>query len=154
MKYEEYRDLKTGEIRPERNSISTNPRILDARDYRLMPWYETDEEIEAGLVWGKEKAKLLKRTRARMAKRLTPVERRSIELYYFEDMNYREAGSAMGLNASSVYRAIQRALRKLRPKRMASPARRRRKKKASPTKKGMKKTTTRARSRRKEPVPE
>lgn len=149
MRYERYTDLRNGEIRPEKNGISTNPRLLNTVDQRRMPWFETEEEIKAGLAWGEEKAKLLKRARARMARRLTPVERRSIELFYFKDMNYREVAAALSLNVSSVYRAIQRGLRKLKQKRMASPAKRGRKRKALPAKRLGKRKALSAKSHRK-----
>lgn len=77
-------------------------------------WHETPEEVEAGLAWGREKARLLHWVEKEMGGRLTARERRCIEMCFFEGLSYREAGAATGTNASSVCRAIQRSMRKLR----------------------------------------
>ena len=76
-------------------------------------WYESQEDVEAGLRLGEEKAELMKWVRRQMGRRLTIRERRCIELYYFEGLTFREVGDRTGTNASSVFRAIKRAVRKL-----------------------------------------
>lgn len=77
------------------------------------PWYESPEEIEAGLEWGKEKAKLLRWVRTQMGRRLTKCERRCLELYFFKGMTFREAAEATKTTPSSVHRAVRRSLLKL-----------------------------------------
>ena len=57
---------------------------------------------------------LLAWVREQMHIALTPRECHCLELYYFRGMTYREAGAATGTNASSVYRAVKRSIRKLR----------------------------------------
>ena len=42
------------------------------------------------------------------------VERSSICLHHIEGLSYREAGARLGLNASSVLRAAERGLNRLR----------------------------------------
>ena len=81
---------------------------------RRLPWFETPEEIEAGLTWGVEKAGMLRWVRRHMRSKLTQRERRCVELYFFKGMTYREAGAATDTSATSVYRAVRRSLRKLR----------------------------------------
>ena len=99
-------------LRPQRLGLQTGPYLLEC--ITETPWHETEEDIEEGLEWGREKEVLLKWIRRRMARRLSKIERRSIRLYYLEGMNYREAAKVMGVNASSVYRATRRGIRKLR----------------------------------------
>lgn len=84
--------------------------IVDERN----GWHETDAEIRAGLRWGKRKAVLLRWVRQRMIEVLTQRERECVELYYFRGKNYLTVGQLTGTNASSAYRAVKRALRKLR----------------------------------------
>ena len=84
---------------------------LDASD---TPWYESEEEIEERLRWGKEKAKQLSWVRGQMSARLTEKERQCVRLYYFKQLSYREIGEKLGINVSSVYRAVERGVRKLR----------------------------------------
>jgi RNA polymerase sigma factor (sigma-70 family) len=91
-----------------------SPDALTAFPYNRGAWYETEEEIQAGLAWGRRKAELMRWVRKQMNERLTARERRCIELYFFDNLTYREAGAATETNASSVYRAVQRSLRKLR----------------------------------------
>lgn len=100
--------------RAHRNESLLSPDIM--RTYRVeqSAWYETEEEVRSGIKWGARKAVLLAWVREQMRTRLTPRERHCLELYYFRGLTYREAGDATGTNASSVYRAVQRAIRKLR----------------------------------------
>ena len=78
------------------------------------PWFETADEIRIAIERGRKNARLLEWVRSQMRLRLSPVERRCIELYYFEDLNYRQAAEVLGVNVTSVYRGVRRALRKLR----------------------------------------
>jgi len=97
-----------------RNAMTVDPHTLSLLNRNRAAWYETEEEIKAGIAWGKRKAELLQWIRRRIGRRLTLRERRCVELYFFEDKNYREVGTITGTSASSCYRAIRRALRKLR----------------------------------------
>ena len=90
---------------PERVSRYPKERAL---------WHETPEEVKAGLKQARERARLFRWVRRQMARKLTPRERRCVELYFLENLTFREAAERTGTNASSVYRAVRRSLRKLR----------------------------------------
>lgn len=100
--------------RAHRHESFLSPELM--RQYRVeqSAWYESEAEVRRGLTWGARKAVLLAWVREQMRTRLTPRERHCLELYYFRGLTYREAGAATGTNASSVHRAVQRAIRKLR----------------------------------------
>lgn len=100
--------------RAGRNAVLMESKALHLFENARGAWYETPEEIEAGLEWGKRKAELLTWVRRQIGRHLTPRERRCIELYFFEGLTYREAGEKTGTNASSVHRAVTRSLRKIR----------------------------------------
>lgn len=99
--------------RAERNAILVDPNSLCLLNLDRAAWYETEEEVEAGLAWGKRKAELLRWVRRRMGRKLTLRERRCVELYFFEGKTLREVGTLTGTTASSSHRAVRRALRKL-----------------------------------------
>lgn len=103
----------TERSRASRFAVNINPDRFQFRNMKEAMWYESPEEIEAGLEWGEEKAKLLRWVQRQMGRRLTKRERRCIELYYFEGMTFREVADRTGTNASSAHRAIRRAVRKL-----------------------------------------
>jgi len=96
-----------------RFEVLVSPKILGRTDASRAAWHETPEDVAAGLEWGREKARLLRWVRKQMRGRLTKRERRCVELYFFENLTYREAGERTGTNASSVFRAVRRGLRKL-----------------------------------------
>lgn len=98
----------------ERLGHATPPSVLRRLTTEHTPWFETVEDIRAGLEYGRKNARLLEWVRSQMRLRLSPVERRCIELYFFDGLNYREAAEALEVNVTSVYRGVQRALRKLR----------------------------------------
>ncbi len=100
--------------RTRRIEVLLSPQVLQYFPTTRAAWYETPSEIEAGLAWGKEKARLLRWVRRQMARRLTQRECRCIELYFFNGLTYRDAAGRTKRNASSVYRGVQRAIRKLR----------------------------------------
>ena len=77
-------------------------------------WYESEDDIAAGLAWGEEKARLLKWVKIQMRRRLSPRQRRAIELYYFENLTYAEAGRRMRCAPSTVCRAVHRGINRLR----------------------------------------
>ncbi len=100
--------------RASRFAVVTQPKVIQSFSLDRGPWFETPEEVQRGIEWGREKAVLLRWVRNQMEARLTLRERRCVELYYFYGKTFREAGELTGTNASSVYRAVQRSLRKLR----------------------------------------
>jgi len=77
-------------------------------------WYESPREIEAGLAWGRRKAKLLRWVRSQMELRLTARERQCLAMRYFQDLNYAEIAHTTQINVSSAWRAVHRAVAKLR----------------------------------------
>ncbi len=109
-------------LRSQRLGTQAGPFMIDALARENTPWFESSEDIEAGLAWGREKEALLKRVREWMAACLSDMERKSIALYYFENLNYRDAADRLGVNASTVCRAVHRATDKLRAElEMATP---------------------------------
>jgi len=102
------------EDRLRHDGIRVDPAIVDCFAACKAIWYETPEEIEAGLEWGREKERLFRLIRREMRRRLTKRERRCLELYFFKGLTFREAAKATSTHPSSVHRAVQRGLRKLR----------------------------------------
>ena len=100
--------------RASRFAVAAPPSYFKRLEARRNPWYESPEEIAAGLAWGRRKARLLQWVRQEMATSLTQREQECIDLYFFHGMTCREVGQATGTNASSVHRAIRRSIRKLR----------------------------------------
>jgi DNA-directed RNA polymerase specialized sigma24 family protein len=98
----------------DRLGHAADPAVISLLSAIDSPWHEEVEAIRAGLRWGRRKQQLLEWVRSQMLLRLSPVERRCLALYYFEDKNYRDAAEAIGVNPSSVYRAVHRGVRKLR----------------------------------------
>lgn len=98
----------------ERLGFAAPPAMLRRLSTAHTPWFETIEDIRAGLEYGRKNARLLEWVRSQMRLRLSRVERRCIELYFFDGLNYRQCADALEVNVTSVYRGVQRALRKLR----------------------------------------
>lgn len=102
-----------------------SPLLMERLSAADSPWHEDAGTVRAALKRGRENARMLAWVRAQILFRLSPVERRCIELYFFEAKNYREAAAELGVNPTSVYRAVQRGVRKLRIAARANPPRRR-----------------------------
>ena len=102
-----------------------SPSLLELLSAADSPWHEDPGTVRAALKRGRERQRRLAWVRAQMLFRLSPVERRCIELYFFEAKNYREAASELGVNPTSVYRAVQRGIRKLKTAARVNPPRRR-----------------------------
>lgn len=100
--------------RAGRNAVYLGPEALRLFENERSAWFESEEDVEAGLEWGRQKALLLRWVRRQMDQHLTDRERRCAELYFFEGHTYREIGRITGTNASSAYRAVVRSLRKLK----------------------------------------
>jgi len=90
------------------------PDVMGLYENERGAWFETPEEIQRGIEWGKKKSQLLRWVRKQMGRKLTARERRCVELYFFEGHTYREIGRITGTNASSAHRAVARSLRKLK----------------------------------------
>ncbi len=113
------------DVKPEnRNAITMSPQVLDHFESTRASWYESPEQIHAGIKWGYRKAGLLRWVRCHMAARLSLRERQCIDLYYFQGMTFEEVGLATGTNASTCWRAVQRGVRKLREAAQEHPPRR------------------------------
>lgn len=106
--------LEETELRAQFIGAQAGEFALRSLTLARTPWYEDEETIRRGLEWGRKKARILRWVESQMLLRLTPIERRCIELYYFQALNYREAASVLEVNPSSVYRAVRRGIRKLR----------------------------------------
>ena len=104
----------TPELRAQFTGMQAGDFVLVGLTLAQTPWHEDEEAIRRGLEWGRKKARMLRWVESQMVLRLSPIERRCIELYYFEALNYREAASVLEVNPSSVYRAVRRGIRKLR----------------------------------------
>jgi hypothetical protein len=113
------------ESRFDRLGRQASPMLLELLSASDTPWHEDAEALRVALKRGRENARLLTWVRSQMLFRLTAVERRSIEIYFFERPNYREAAAELGVNPATVYRAVQRGLRKLRIAARVNPPRRR-----------------------------
>ena len=94
--------------------FSCDPFILARAGTVRGIWHETEAEIQTRLDAGAEKALLLHWVRREMGRRLTPRERRYLELHYFDANTLEEVARRTGVNRSTVARALQRAVRKLR----------------------------------------
>ena len=100
--------------RGSRLAIYVPPHMLEKLDEARGAWYETGEEVEAGLEYGRRKAELLRWVRRQMGRRLTKREQTCVELYYFGGLPYTKVAENTNTSPSSACRAVQRSLRKLR----------------------------------------
>lgn len=78
------------------------------------PWYETADEIEAGLAWGTRKRFLLRRISHSMRGCLTSRERECIKLRFFRGFTLCEISRRLKMDTSSIHRALKAAIKKLR----------------------------------------
>lgn len=105
--------LEETELRAQFFGAQAGEFMLKRLTLAQTPWYEDEETIRRSLEWGRKKARILRWVESQMQLRLTPIERRCIDLYYFQALNYREAARVLEVNPSSVYRAVRRGIRKL-----------------------------------------
>jgi len=109
----------------ERRRISYRhlpPETLDCYATEQGLWHETEADIAKGLIEGQKKRLLLNWVRRQMRRDLSEVEQRAIQLYYFKGFSFREAGKRLGVTPSSVQRAVQRGIRKLRLAKKRDPS--------------------------------
>ncbi len=97
------------------------PIVLEFLSAARRPWHEEPEAVRAGLCWGRKKERLLEWVRAQMLLRLTVTEQHAIELYYLRGLSYRDTAMLLDVNPSSVYRSVERGIRKLRAAAKANP---------------------------------
>lgn len=88
--------------------------VLTTLSLEETPWYESPEEIEAALGKSIEVQVRVKALVKVMRKCLTASEFKAMRLHYLHNMSYRQAGLHMGRNASTVYRYVQRGIKKIR----------------------------------------
>ena len=100
--------------RSERMAMYVAPARLDRVIRERQAWYETREEIEAGVEWGRIKCRLLQWVRLRMDMHMTPQERRCLELYYFFGLTVREIGEDTKLTNSAIHASLRRCVHRLR----------------------------------------
>jgi DNA-directed RNA polymerase specialized sigma24 family protein len=100
--------------RTQRNAIRLAPTGLDGVEESRGLWFESREEVEQGLDWGRRKAGLMQWLRRHMEHRLTPRERRCLELHFLEELPYTLVAERERCSTSSAHRAVARALHKLR----------------------------------------
>jgi DNA-directed RNA polymerase specialized sigma24 family protein len=97
-----------------RNGRATSPARLTLMPESRGMWHEDAPAIRRALRWGRRKERLLRWVRVQMVLVLTRRERECLELYFFRSLSLRQIGLLTHTNASSVHRAVHRAIRKLR----------------------------------------
>lgn len=102
------------EPRREKGMRAFDPHTMGVFSNERGFWYESPADAAEAEAWGKEVRRLIRWIRATMGRRLTAREQAALVEYYFEGRSFREAGGELGRNASSVHRAVRRALVKLR----------------------------------------
>lgn len=100
--------------RAMRLETRVSKRFLESMEEAHRLGYESPEEIRQALRWGARKRVLLAWVQLQMLQRLTLRERLCIELYYFQGLTYAEVGLRTQTHSTSAFRAVERALRKLR----------------------------------------
>jgi RNA polymerase sigma factor (sigma-70 family) len=77
-------------------------------------WYESPEEVAAGLRAGRRRAVRMRWVLRQMERRLSARERRCVELYYLRGLSYRDVAAEVGSTRAKVERMIRRAIAELR----------------------------------------
>ena len=78
------------------------------------PWYESPEEIKAGLEYGAQKRAMLARVDQAMRDVLTTEERVTMELRFTYALTYREIADIMDRNTSTIHRRIEKCIWKIK----------------------------------------
>ena len=99
--------------RADRNAVSVSPDFYGRVPEKAGAWYETAEEVKAGLAYGRQKKFLLAWVRQHMAK-LSVCQQKYITLYYFEGLSYQEIADKEGVATSTACRTVLRGIEKLR----------------------------------------
>ncbi len=98
---------------PFRNTVLMSQHFLEQIPSSKSLWYETPEEIEKKLQWGKEKARLLQWVQKQIQRKLTVKERNYIELYYFQGLTLELISKKYHSNPANISRTIRRGIKKL-----------------------------------------
>ncbi len=96
-----------------RNTVFVSSQFLEEIPETQSLWYETQEEIEQKLQWGKEKAHLLQWVRKQMERKLTPKERKYIEHYYLQGQTLETIAKKFQSHPANIHRTIRRGVKKL-----------------------------------------
>lgn len=102
------------ELRREKGMRSFDPHAMGIFSTERALWYESPADAAEARVRARERRRLLRWIRDAMKRRLTARERAALDQYFFEGRTFRGAGDELLRNASSIHRAVGRALRKLR----------------------------------------
>ncbi len=102
------------ELPPLRLGLRAGVHRYESLSLESSPWYESPEEVEAAIVQCEKNRAQVVALLTIMRETLTLSECRAMELHYLQGMSYRQAGLVMGRNASTVYRYVQRAIKKMK----------------------------------------
>lgn len=102
------------ELRDENLGLRAAFFVLDVVCPEDSAWFETPGEVRRKLKMGKRNKRRLAWVRAQMAMNLSKIERESVSLYYFDDLTFRQASVRMGVDHTTVCRAVRRGVDKLR----------------------------------------
>ncbi len=97
-----------------RQEYSCDPALLARLADTRGLWYETEDGMRAGLEASGEKVLLLHWVRREMRRRLSPRERRFLELHYFDGVATAKVARDAGVHRTTVTRTLQQAIHKLR----------------------------------------
>ena len=96
--------------RASRLAIHIDPEVMARMGESRGAWFESPEEIEAGIEWGLQKEELLRWVHRQMGRRLSKRERRCLELYFFQGMTYKQVAKSLGISPTGAWRAVRRSL--------------------------------------------
>lgn len=100
--------------RSERMALSYFPAYFNGVSIERGMWYETEEDQQHMLDWGRRKAILLHWVRSQMILVLTERQQQVIEHIYFKGLSHKESGDLLGVSASTSCRDGQKAIKRLR----------------------------------------
>ena len=80
---------------------------------RPTPWFETPEEIAAGLAWGARKTYLMRWVKRHMGETLSRRQQQVVELYLFRGMTFKQIAKVAGVDRSTVSRSVKRSVVRL-----------------------------------------
>ena len=98
----------------DRYKVNYSPSVMAGFTNEEGPWSENEQDIVAGLAWGREKDRLLKWVRLQMRRHLTRKQRRALQLYYFKNLTFGEIALEVGCSPSAACRSVQRGVERLR----------------------------------------
>lgn len=96
-----------------RNIVFVSSQFLEEISEAQSLWYETPEEIENKIEWGKEKVQLLNWVKKQMARKLSIKERRYIEHYYLQGETLEIISKKFQSHPANIHRTIRRGIKKL-----------------------------------------